>query len=46
MDDLAPQEHASQTHAPSLPPSGSPHRRCSATKATKAVSTSGMGRGA
>ena len=41
----APQVHESQTRPPSLPPSKSPHRWCSATKATKALSTSGMGRG-
>lgn len=39
-----PQEQASQTCVSSLPPSRSPQRSCSATKATKALSTSGMGR--
>ena len=42
---LAPHEQASHTRPPSLPPSRSPHRWCSATEATKAFSTSGMGRG-
>jgi hypothetical protein len=41
----APQEHESQTYPLSLPPSRSPQRWCSATKATKALSTSGMGPG-
>jgi hypothetical protein len=40
----APQEHVSQMSALSLPPSKSPQRWCSATKATRALSTSGMGR--
>ena len=41
----APHEQASQTCLLSLPPSKSPHRWCSATKATKAVRTFGMGSG-
>jgi hypothetical protein len=41
----APQEHASQTDSPSRPPSRSPQRWCSATKATRAAGVSGMGRG-
>jgi len=41
----APQEQAIQTYPPSFPPSRSPHRWCSATKATKALRASGMGRG-
>jgi len=40
----APQEQVIQTFPSSLPPSRSPQRWCSATKATKALSTSGMGR--
>jgi len=41
----APHEQEIQTYPLSFPPSRSPHRWCSATKATKAFSTSGMGRG-
>jgi hypothetical protein len=40
-----PHEHWSHTYPLSTPPSSTPHRRCSATKATKALKISGMGPG-